>query len=182
VIVACSRITAGIKSTKRCTSDNAPRPLALKRPQRVLPTVRYLRPSVRLDEKISDDLAIGEESDRVFQASQGCDLLLIVGTSLRPDGIYSFVRSLAKVVKEGQGAIVLVNREAVKSRKGSEFIDFHLQVDIEECATRMIEEMGQVRISFSGPFALCKRLTLSLSIKPHELSSFELWHKVWTIS
>jgi NAD-dependent SIR2 family protein deacetylase len=109
-----------------------------------VPVVRHLRPAVRLDETISDELSIGEESDRVFEAAQACDLLLIVGTSLKPDRIYSFVRSLANVVKERQGAVVLINREAVKSRKGSEFIDFHLQVDIEQCATRIIEAMAQV--------------------------------------
>jgi NAD-dependent SIR2 family protein deacetylase len=103
-----------------------------------------LRPAVLLDERIDVDLQVGEQGDALLKSAEQCDLLLIAGTSLKSKHMMNLVQDIARIVHKAGGAVVLIDIAPINMRKWKSYIDFHLQVDIEQCAERIMAEMDKV--------------------------------------
>lgn len=103
-----------------------------------------MRPAVQLDERVETELLVGATGDAVMKLSKKCDLLLIAGTSLKSDHMTRVVKENARIVRKAGGAVVLIDRAPINMRKWNSHIDFHLQVDIESCAERLLAAMDVV--------------------------------------
>jgi NAD-dependent SIR2 family protein deacetylase len=105
---------------------------------------KYLRPAVLLDERIDFELEAGQQLVQLLSSTDNAELFLIVGTSLKSDAVNNIIRDVARAVHSTGGAVVYIDRQAPNKRKWNQYIDFHLQVDIEDCATRLLQSMDMV--------------------------------------
>jgi NAD-dependent SIR2 family protein deacetylase len=117
---------------------------ALRTRSRGKASSRPLRPAVLLDERIDVDLQVGEQGDALLKSAERCDLLLIAGTSLKSKYMMNLVQDITRIVHKAGGAVVLIDIAPINMRKWKSSIDFHLQVDIEQCAERIMAEMDTV--------------------------------------
>lgn len=98
--------------------------------KRLTGNIGILRPNIVLygeNHPQSEILAKGLNID----ISMKCDLLLIMGTSLKVDGVKKLVRSIAKGVHERGGHVVFVNKTPV-SKQWAKFIDFEVLCDCDD--------------------------------------------------
>ncbi|KAG8713536.1 hypothetical protein FRC09_018610 [Ceratobasidium sp. 395] len=77
------------------------------------------------------------------------DLLLVVGTSLRTDGLFKIVKLMAQSVHAVGGAVVYVDRCAAGSRL-SGFMDMHFQMDIDAWSSCMLSVLTNRVRAVSG--------------------------------
>lgn len=105
---------------------------------------KHLRPAVLLDESISYELEAGDELGEVMTSIKECEILLVVGTSLISEKVCNLVRDLARALHAVGGAVVYIDTQPLNIRKWNSFIDFHMQVDIEECASQILASMDEV--------------------------------------
>ncbi|WPK27512.1 hypothetical protein PUMCH_004903 [Australozyma saopauloensis] len=98
--------------------------------KRLTGNIGMLRPNIVLygeNHPQSEILAKGLNID----ISLKCDLLLIMGTSLKVDGVKKLVRSIAKGVRERGGHVVFVNKTPV-AKQWSKCIDFEVLCDCDD--------------------------------------------------
>lgn len=98
--------------------------------KRLTGNIGILRPNIVLygeNHPQSEILAKGLNID----IGMKCDLLLIMGTSLKVDGVKKLVRSIAKGVHERGGHVIFVNKTPV-SRQWSKFIDHEVLCDCDD--------------------------------------------------
>lgn len=98
--------------------------------KRLTGNIGMLRPNIVLygeNHPQSEILAKGLNID----ISMKCDLLLIMGTSLKVDGVKKLVRSLAKGIHDRGGHVVFVNKTPV-SKQWAKFIDFEVLCDCDD--------------------------------------------------
>lgn len=96
------------------------------------------------DEGLDYDLQAGKQLSKLLDAADNCDLLLVVGTSLKSEAFGSLVRDVARRVHSGEGVVVYIDRESLNARKWAHHVDFHLRLDIEQCAGLILECMDEV--------------------------------------
>ncbi|KAG9095517.1 hypothetical protein FRC06_009708 [Ceratobasidium sp. 370] len=107
------------------------------------PALRFLRPAVRSD--MDGDLQPGGKTrDAVLEAAEDCDLLLVVGVSLRSRATFKLVQDVATAIHGRYGAVIYVDPQAVKGIKIDHCIDFHLKVDAQLCSQRILRAMDEV--------------------------------------
>ncbi|KAG9092257.1 hypothetical protein FRC06_000172 [Ceratobasidium sp. 370] len=108
------------------------------------PSVRFLRPEVHV--QMGDDLLpLGNLRDEVLEASGGCELLLLVGVSLKCPETFDLIYDLSAKVHERYGAVVYVDPQPIKGRNTSHCIDFHLKIDIEDFSAQTLAEMDRCK-------------------------------------
>lgn len=98
--------------------------------KRLTGNIGILRPNIVLygeNHPQSEILAKGLNID----ISLKCDLLLIMGTSLKVDGVKKLVRSIAKSVRERGGRVVFVNKTPV-AKQWSTLIDYEILSDCDD--------------------------------------------------
>ncbi|KAG9093506.1 hypothetical protein FS749_014268 [Ceratobasidium sp. UAMH 11750] len=107
------------------------------------PALRFLRPAVQsnMDGNLQPG---GKTRDAVLDAAEGCDLLLVVGVSLKSQTTFKLVRDVATAVHTRYGVVVYIDHQAVKGVKIDHCIDFHLRVDAQLCSQRIIRAMDEV--------------------------------------
>ncbi|KAG8737093.1 hypothetical protein FRC10_008585 [Ceratobasidium sp. 414] len=69
------------------------------------------------------------------------DLLLIVGTSLKTDGLFKLVKLMAQEVHAAGGAVIYVDKRNA-GLKFSSFVDMHFQMDIDTWSSCMLSTIG----------------------------------------
>ncbi|KAG9103187.1 hypothetical protein FRC06_011844 [Ceratobasidium sp. 370] len=117
------------------------------------PALRFLRPAVRSD--MDGDLQLGGATrDAVLEAAEGCNLLLVVGVSLKSRATFQLVRDMAAAIHAQYGAVIYVDRQAIKGIKTDHCIDFHLQVDAQLCSRRILRAMDEVADEDVGTMSL----------------------------
>jgi NAD-dependent SIR2 family protein deacetylase len=112
--------------------------------KRVRSLVHYLRPAVLLDENIDLEVQIGELYDLLIQVVKECDLLLIVGTSMRTNATSSLVQDLAGTIHQYDGVVVYIDIAELKPGRFKGYVDFHLKMDVHQCAIAVMEAMDKV--------------------------------------
>ncbi|KEP45089.1 Sir2 family transcriptional regulator, partial [Rhizoctonia solani 123E] len=93
-----------------------------------------LLPDVLLNEGSYMPTKSGKTLGEMMDDDSNCDLLLIIGTSLRSTGAAGLVKGLAKGVHTHGGVVVYVNLTALAPSVWSNYIDLHIEVEIEEWA------------------------------------------------
>ncbi|KDN38061.1 hypothetical protein RSAG8_09746, partial [Rhizoctonia solani AG-8 WAC10335] len=91
----------------------------------------------------SNGMSLGQ----LEQADGSAALLLVIGTSIRTDGAAKLVRSLAKKVHQGGGVVVYIDRAALPDRKWGEFVDVHLQMELDKWA---LDALCNINASMKG--------------------------------
>jgi NAD-dependent SIR2 family protein deacetylase len=80
-----------------------------------------------------------------MSAASRCELLLVVGVSLKASVMFDLVYDLAAKVHEQYGAVIYVGQDSIRGRNTNHTIDFHLRVDVEDFSARVRVAMDQVR-------------------------------------
>ncbi|QRV74571.1 Hydrocephalus-inducing protein [Ceratobasidium sp. AG-Ba] len=96
-----------------------------------------LRPAVDLD--LADSIVAGEDRADLLEAAKSCQLLLIVGATLKSPLLRELVQDLSDYLHQNYGAVVYIHPEELKGRNLYNCIDFHLGLHVEE-AVKLIEE------------------------------------------
>lgn len=98
--------------------------------KRLTGNIGILRPDIVLygeNHPQSEVLARGLNID----LSMRCDVLLIMGTSLKVDGVKKLVRSLSKTIREKGGKVIFVNKTPL-SKQWAGLIDYEVLGDCDE--------------------------------------------------
>lgn len=98
--------------------------------KRLTGNIGMLRPDIVLygeNHPQSEILARGLNID----LSMRCDMLLIMGTSLKVDGVKKLVRSLSKKIRERGGTVVFVNKTPL-SKQWASFVDYEVLCDCDD--------------------------------------------------
>lgn len=106
---------------------------------------RLLRPAVQ--DQISRELlpgAGGKLRKSILKDLKECRLLLVVGISLQCPDTFDIIYDLGTRMRERDGAVVYVSSRPIKGRNTNYCFDFHLRVDPEEFAARLLDGMQEV--------------------------------------
>lgn len=76
---------------------------------------------------------------------EGCDTLLIVGTSLKAQSVYGLVCELARVVHQSDGVVVYIDQMDLGTARFGRVVDFHLKVELQDCFRVIQRTMDKVR-------------------------------------
>ncbi|KAF8697093.1 hst3 protein, partial [Rhizoctonia solani] len=124
-----------------------------------LPATRFLRPAIYLT--IPNDLYPGGNLQAELIAAAGqCELLLVVGFSLKSTDMFDLVYDLASKIHERYGAVIYIDPEPIQGRNTKHVIDFHLQVDVEEFLAR-------VQYAMDEPWVLLQKQPLTDDMDTH---------------
>lgn len=148
-----SRVRA-VRPTVSGVIDDAPVSFGLTKPSDMRAqrenkrqrTVGTLLPSILFNEASTEITSGGKHLEELIADDSYSDLLLVIGTSLRTDGIARLVKLLAGGVHAAGGAVIYVNRDSLSARTWGQFIDLHLQTDIEDWSRELLSMSLQVRI------------------------------------
>jgi NAD-dependent SIR2 family protein deacetylase len=91
--------------------------------------------------------------EEILEASRACELLLVVGISLKDSDVYSLVYDLSARLHDQFGAVIYVDHERIKGRNTHQVIDFHFQVDIGQFFSRLLSAMDEVCYFFNCSFS-----------------------------
>jgi hypothetical protein len=108
-----------------------------------------LRPAVALG--LTEDMTAGKGKKRMMMAAKKSQLLLIVGVSLKVQPLLALTSDLAEIIHERSGAVIYVHPEPLKGNNMFTHIDAQLSLDSAGIATRVMEEIGKVRLPACGP-------------------------------
>ena len=79
-----------------------------------------------------------------MDAAQECDLLLIVGVSLRHVALNALVYDIACTIRGRRGAVIYVDPRENVGRNIESYVDFRFKVSSEEFAQRVMGVMSKV--------------------------------------
>jgi NAD-dependent SIR2 family protein deacetylase len=107
-------------------------------------TSKYLHPIVLADEGLTFDMEVREQLNNLVSAAEDCDVLVVVGSSLKNELFCKLVCEVASKVHSIGGAVVYINGESLNEHRWGHHINFHLQGDIELFAGAILESMHKV--------------------------------------
>ncbi|CAE6494119.1 unnamed protein product [Rhizoctonia solani] len=91
---------------------------------------RALRPAVQ--GSLGAQMLVGEDRQAMKEAAGKCQLLLILGISLKDPEILDLTRELGEVIRSNYGGVVYVSPQALRGGQSTyDHIDFHLKVEPE---------------------------------------------------
>jgi hypothetical protein len=94
------------------------------------------------------DLAAGDARASLLDAAHRCRLFLILGASLKSDGLLDLTQEIADIVHMGYGAVVYVDSEPLpKGRSAYNHIDFHLAFDVSQTISLIMKDKNTVSAS-----------------------------------
>ncbi|EUC54501.1 hypothetical protein RSOL_052980, partial [Rhizoctonia solani AG-3 Rhs1AP] len=89
---------------------------------------RALRPTVQFS--LGAEMLIGEDRQEMKKTAEACQLLLIIGLSLKDTDILDLTRELGEVIRSKYGGVVYVNPLPLRGGQSThDHIDFHLKVE-----------------------------------------------------
>lgn len=98
-----------------------------------------------MDEGFDPEIQSGYLETALFNEVNGCDTMLILGTSLKTKGPYDLVLDLANAVHDSEGLVIYVGHSELKPSRFGKLVDFHLKVDLQECCGAIMRQMDKVR-------------------------------------
>ncbi|KEP49106.1 SIR2 family transcriptional regulator, partial [Rhizoctonia solani 123E] len=100
-----------------------------------------LLPEVLLNEDSCSPSKEGKTLEAMKEDDSHCDLLLVLGTSLRSHGAASLVRDLANLVHAQGGMVIYINLTSLSPSSWSSYVDLHIRVDVEEWASENLAQL-----------------------------------------
>lgn len=134
--------------------------------KRLTGRIGILRPNIVLygeNHPQSEILAKGLNID----IGMKCDLLLIMGTSLKVDGVKKLVRSIAKGVRDRGGSVVFVNKTPA-GKQWNKLIDYEVLCDCDDFVRALKMEIPDLFLAQEQLDS--KRLRPKQEIEPKEYS------------
>ena len=111
-------------------------------------TIGTLRPNILLfGETTHPSVAVVKSIE--VDLSKRVDLLLIIGTSLKVDGMKTLVKHFAKVVHSNKGVVIFLNKDRISKRDWEAVIDYWVQGDCDAWAKELVARMGGGSVSKS---------------------------------
>lgn len=86
----------------------------------------------------------GKLRSKIIAAAESTDLLLVAGVSLQSDEMMDLFRELVEGVHGRYGGVVYIGPQPMRGRTTKYYVDFHLKMDVNECAERLLGVMDQV--------------------------------------
>ncbi|KAG9125777.1 hypothetical protein FRC07_006279 [Ceratobasidium sp. 392] len=122
------------------------------------PWLRQLPPGLLLPDIVwnqdSRDHGIGDSSfERLQELNGRADLLLLIGTSLGTHGVGKLVRSLARTVHSGKGAVVYLGKGGPLAAIWVGYIDLQVECDVDtwaKTAARLIQSNAATKVRNLG--------------------------------
>ncbi|CUA73435.1 NAD-dependent histone deacetylase HST3 [Rhizoctonia solani] len=118
----------------------------------------FLIPEVVFNEGSSIPSKNGKSLGRMKADDSDCDLLLILGTSLKTHGVAGLARDMANCVHRHGGVVVYVNSTSLSASSWSSYVDLHVRVDVQEWANDNLAQLQLVKA-----IALRSEITLKCS-------------------
>ncbi|EUC59167.1 hypothetical protein RSOL_299290, partial [Rhizoctonia solani AG-3 Rhs1AP] len=104
---------------------------------------RALRPAVQCN--LGSQMLLGQERQAVKEAAGKCQLLLIIGISLKDPDILDLTRELGEVIRSNYGGVVYCDSRALRGGQSThDHIDFHLRVEPEVVIEGMLSALDKV--------------------------------------
>jgi NAD-dependent histone deacetylase SIR2 len=113
-------------------------------------TTSFLRPNIILygeDHPLAEEIADLQKKD-----VSSVDLLLVVGTSMKVDGIQAIIRTFTKSLRRKQGLMraIYLNTEHCSAQKWSEAFDFWVRGDCQLFAIMAMDELEKKEMADDG--------------------------------
>lgn len=87
----------------------------------------------------------GIERQELTKAAETCQLLLIIGISLKDSDILDLTRELGEIVRSNYGGVVYVNPRPLRGGQSThDHIDFHLLVEPEVVVDGILSVLDEV--------------------------------------
>ncbi|EUC54287.1 hypothetical protein RSOL_036300, partial [Rhizoctonia solani AG-3 Rhs1AP] len=86
----------------------------------------------------------GKIRNKVVTAAKGADLLIIAGISLQSDEIMELVREISEEIHARYGGVVYIGSQPIRGRTTKYYVDFHLKMDVDECAKQILGVMDRL--------------------------------------
>ena len=103
--------------------------------------VGYLIPDLLYNHEGFDVSEEGSNIGRQLELDSSPNVLLIAGTSLKTAGAFSLAKQMAKQTHNEKGIVVYLDVARASARL-SEFVDMHIQLDVEEWSNCMLNTLG----------------------------------------
>ncbi|KAG9124105.1 hypothetical protein FRC07_012823 [Ceratobasidium sp. 392] len=100
-----------------------------------------LRPPVEVD--VTDDMLVGKGKEVLIRAAEECQLLLMVGISLKSQRLRELTQDLGDAIHANSGAVLYANPEPLKGRNLFDHIDFHVPLDPDQLIGCVLEQMDK---------------------------------------
>lgn len=112
--------------------------------------VGSLVPRILFNEDSAEITQNGKSLKEMIADDSSTDLLLVIGTSLRTNGIAKLVKSLARGTHGAGGAVLYVNKDPLSASAWGTSIDLHIKIDIEDWSWDLLSRPLKVSgISFT---------------------------------
>jgi hypothetical protein len=103
---------------------------------------RTLRPAVQ--DSLGSSILFGDDRALLQQTVESSQLLLILGAPPKSPELVQLTRDLAASIHETYGAVIYVDPEPLQGRHMYDYIDLHLQSDVQEAIAEVMQEMNRV--------------------------------------
>ncbi len=127
--------------------------------------IGFLRPNIVLygeSHPAGEEISKGLVSD--LSRFKSTDVFLIIGTSLKVDGIKSLVKSTSKKIHENGGIVILINRTSVSFSAWHKYIDYFIEADCDDWVQYLKNEIPDL-------FLKQTRLDLKRNLKKSKCKS-----------
>jgi hypothetical protein len=101
----------------------------------------FLVPDLLYNSDLVDLTADGTGLAARLECDSAHEALVIVGSSLKTEGPLKLVRSMAQKTRMAGGVVFYIDREPAR-KKLTEFVDVHIQADIQDWSAWMLETLG----------------------------------------
>ncbi|KAF8597005.1 DHS-like NAD/FAD-binding domain-containing protein [Ceratobasidium sp. AG-I] len=116
-----------------------------------------LLPNIVFNEDSIEHLHNEQPLSDILKADGQAGLLLVIGTTLRIDGMVKLVKSLARSVKKSGGAVLYVNRDPLPASAWRTYFDLHIETDIDEWADDLLSRIPEI-IPQDGDSGLSRKI------------------------
>jgi hypothetical protein len=103
-----------------------------------------LLPDILLNDDSTELWKRGKTLDELIVIDGQCDLLLIMGTSLKSRGAAGVVKKLANNAHEYGGMVIYIDKKSLPTHEWASYIDLHLEADLEEWAKCCLKSTAYV--------------------------------------
>lgn len=104
----------------------------------------YLMPDIVYNQDSREFERGGMSLDEMARLDGRAELLLVIGTSLKTDGVARLVRSLANSVHRSGGSVVYIDQARPPTSRWNPYLDLHLQTDIDAWAVDAFKHLAPV--------------------------------------
>lgn len=146
-------------------------------------TVGFLKPNIVLygeNHPHLENIAKGLSQDM----NKNPQLLIIMGTSLKVDGVKRLVREMAKKIHLRDGLVIFVNKQPVAQASWDKIIDYHIQADCDDWCNFLESKVPKLfeELMITPPTTPTKVKSTSLQplVAPPAKPDFEIYYDAYS--